>query len=340
LDATYPTYLYFSEAGQPGYFKSTSYLQPTTGDGPVYGLSVFGESTIAFYQSSVWEWDGLDPATAEWKKIPVGEGTVAPLSVVLTPSTLTFLGAAGLFALTPGLLDLNVVLQPDAQLVPNLAENKVSATIRAMTHQATACGVWDKYHERYLLAYGDTGTRNNRILVLDWSLHAFARITGLAVNDFCLRSSGDLLCACQNYIVKMGVGAKDWDVANDVYKAIAFSATTKPWDLGYPQYEKKLNKVYLNAKQASTYPSHVDVEVKADRVSQLWIDIDLDMSFVWGGLWGGIWGGVDLVTREMRCRLKGLRFAVDFDNDTVGEAVTLYGFAFEYKTLHPEGVVV
>lgn len=339
LDATNPIYVYFSEVAQPGYFKSTSYLQPTTADGPVYGLSIFGASTIVFYQSAVQEWDGLDPATAIWKKIPAGEGTVAPYSVVLTPSTLTFLGAAGLFALTPGLLDLNVVLQPDEQLVPNLAENKVCATIRAMTHQATACAVWDKYRERYLLAYGDTGTRNNRVLVLDWSLRAFTRITGLAVNDLCLRSSGDLLFACQNYIVKMGVGAKDWDVVNDTYKAILFSVVTKPWDLGYPQYEKKLNKVYLNGKQAAVYLSHVDVGIESGYLSDLWTDVGLDVSFVWSYPWV-MWGATDLLTREFRCRFKGLRFSVRFENDTVGEAVTLYGFAFEYRILHAEGVEV
>jgi hypothetical protein len=53
-----------------------------------------------------------------------------------------------------------------------------------------------------------------------------------------------------------------------------------------------------------------------------------------------MWGATDLLTREFRCRLKGERFCVKFENDTVGEAFTLYGFAFEHRILHAEGVVV
>jgi hypothetical protein len=53
-----------------------------------------------------------------------------------------------------------------------------------------------------------------------------------------------------------------------------------------------------------------------------------------------MWGATDLLTREFRCRLKGERFSVKFENDTMGEAVTLYGFALEYRILRPDGVIV
>jgi hypothetical protein len=340
--------LYYSEPGDPTYFVNTSKLYPTTGDGPVYGLVLFGEAMLAVYQQSEWTWKGVDPAVdAEWTKLPSSHGTVASRSIALTPNSLTFLGQGGIISLSPGLVDYNIVLLTGDELVKNRAKDKVTSIIRSIVHPETACAVYDKINERYLLAYGDDSNdaRNNKVLVLDWGLQTFTRYTGWQVNDFCLRANGDLLIATNNYILKAGQGYKDWDPANDTYKAIQFAVKTKQWNLDYPFHLKHLKRFFLAARQFDTEESSVDVSIKVDykyyELTALELSsLSLDESFVWGESWGNPWGWSDLITKEAKVKGKGLRCQVGLTNNVIDEPVVIYGTAFEFRVRRPKGVKV
>src|SRR5690606_20485948 len=56
-----PAAVYFSEPNAPDYWKPTSVLYPTTGDGPVQNIIAFGDALLVFYKHSVWAWRGIDP---------------------------------------------------------------------------------------------------------------------------------------------------------------------------------------------------------------------------------------------------------------------------------------
>lgn len=338
-DANDRAVLYYSETGDPTYFKNTSKLYPTTGDGPVYGLALFGEAMLTVYQGSEWSWKGVDPATdAEWSKLPSTYGTIAPHSIAMTPSSLTFLGQGGIISLSPGLIDYNIVLLTGNELITNRAKDKVASIIRSIVHPETACAVYDKLNERYLLAYGDDpgNSRNNKILVLDWGIQAFTRYTGLQVNDFCQRANGDLLAAANGYILKMGQGNQDWDIATAGYIPIPLDIKTKQYNLDYPIHLKKTYRLFLAARQYDVDSCTVNITVTAGSYSISFDSVSLDDSFLWGEPWGNVWGYSDLVTKELKCRLKGQRFQVQIQNALV-EPATIYGLAFEYKVKRPRG---
>lgn len=342
VDAGDRAALYYSETNDPSYFKTTSKLYPTTSDGPVVDLDLFGEAMLTIYQNSIWAWKGSNPASdATWEKLPAGQGTTAARSVQLTPNGLTFLGLGGIYTLSPGMLDYNVILLTGEDLVKNRARDKVTSLIRGMVHPATACAVYDKFNQRYLLAYGDDAgnPRNNKVLVLDWGLQSFARYTGLPVNDFCMRSNGDVLIAANGYILRLGQGYRDWDAAAGDYKAIPMAVKSKQWNLDYPLHRKNTFRTFLAAKQYGAETSSVDLTVRCDYKSLIFPGVPLDESFVWGEPWGGCWGDIDLVTREIRCKLKGQRYQVTYGNHRIDEPVTIYGQSFEYKVLRrPKGV--
>jgi len=343
LDPSDPAAVYYSEPNDPTYFKATSKLYPGGGEGPVTGLATFGEAVLVFYRNGVWMWKGVDPATdTQWGKIPVSHGTVSPGAIVLAPSVLTFLSGGGIYALTPVLLEPNVALLTEESVAKNLARNKVSSVLRSITNPNIAKAVYIDSVGKYLLAYCDVagGTRNNNILVLDWPLMAFTRYTGIQVNDFCLRSNGDLLVASNNYILKMFQGYKDWDVAAGAYKGIDFHVKTKAWPLDRLNERKKVYRVFLSTRQYGAETSTIDLTVTADYASQTFTNISLDESFVWGEPWGNVWGWEDYTIKEAYCMVKGQRVQAEFTNNRLDEPVTVYGIAFEYKLLRPRGVKI
>ncbi|MEW6045009.1 MAG: hypothetical protein AB1609_00770 [Bacillota bacterium] len=340
--------LYYSQPNDPTYFKNTSKLYPTTQDGPAHGLGMFGNALMPLYRNSAWAWKGSDPATdAVWERLPVGQGTVAPRTIRLTPNSLTFLGQGGLYSLSPGLLDYNVILVAGDELVKNQAKDKVTSVIRSIVHPETACALFDPYNERYLLAYGDdpANPRNNKILVLDWGLKAFTRYTGLQVNDFCLTANGDILAATNGYILKMGQAYRDWDPVTGSYKPIEMALKSRQHDLSLADaslvfHVKQLFRVFLAARQYGSETSSADITVTCDSKSVSFPGVSLDQSLTWGEPWGNTWGWEDFTTREARCRLKGKRVQTLFENRNIDEPVTLYGYAFEYQVLRARGVKV
>lgn len=337
------TVLYYSEYNDPTYFKNTSRLYPVTGDGPINAIIAFGDAVLAFYQRSVYAWKGIDPATdAEWGKLPVGQGALAERSVELVPGAVLYLGTGGIYSLGLGLLDYNVVLLASEELVKNFAKDKVTSIVRQIARPDLACAVFDLTAEKYLLAYTDdpASARNDKVLVLDWNLKSFARWTGLQVNDFCLRSNGDLLVAANNYILKLKQGYSDWDCQLGAPKPIEFQIKTKQFSLDYPVHVKKMRKLYLAAKQYGAEASNIGLSLKAGYVTYDYGTVSLDESLVWGELWGNVWGWDDYILKEIRCRAKGQRFEVTVSSAGLDEPATLYGLAFEYRVFKPKGVKV
>lgn len=342
-DASDLTALYYSEPGDPTYFKGTSKLYPTTGDGPVSGLALFGEAMVTVYQNSEWTYKGVSPDTdAVWIKLPSEHGTVAPKSIKLTPNSLTFLGRGGIISLSPGLIDYSIVMLTGDELIKNRAKDKVLSVIRSITNQEITCAVYDNTNDRYLLAYTDTpgATRNDKVLVLDWGLQSFVRYTGWQANDMIQRANGDILIATNGYIMKAEQGYKDWDPETQGYKAINYHIKTKQWDLDFPVHQKKTKRFFLAAKQYDIESSSVDITISAGYKPLTFENVPLDESFVWGEEWDLLWGYTDYIMKEAKCKLKGARFQVDIENSTIDQPVTIYGVAFEYRVKKAKGVKV
>lgn len=337
------TALYYSEPGEPAYFKEVSKLYPTTGDGPAYGLALFGESMMVIYQNSNWAWKGVDPnQDAEWVKLPSEQGTVANRTIRLTPNSLTLLGQGGIISLSPGLIDYSIILLTGDELVKNRTKNKVTSIIRSIANRGIACSLYDRINERYLMAYTDTpgAARNNKIMVLDWDLQSFIVYTGLQVNDFCQLSNGDILLASDGYILKMGEGYKDWDCETGSYKAINWLVKSKQYNLDHPFNIKKFKKFFFAAKQFDKEEVNVDIRLMLGYEEVVFSSISLDESFAWGDIWGKPWGWTDLITKEARVKGKELRIQVELSNNVVDQPAVIYGFAFQYALKKVKGAKV
>lgn len=330
-----PSALYFSEPNAPGFFKATSILYPTTGDGPVTGIVAFGDALLVFYKHSVWAWRGVDPDTdAVWHRLPTGVGTEAADTVALTPNSLTFLGQSGIYAISPGLLGYDVTVEPTEGMVMNLARNKVERLIRNIERPDIATAVFDSHNQRYLLAYTDEGgARNNRILVFDWNVGAFTRYTGLYANDFLYRLNGDLLMATNGYIVKMGVGFNDDD------KPIEMTVRTKNFNLDYPFHKKNFLRLYISFRQPEQRTSQLTLRLYVDDIlREEIIEAALYENFVWGvSKWGDIWGFRSNVTTRTRIYGSGHRVQMEFYNAQDNDPTTIYGLAFEFRPKRAKG---
>lgn len=339
--------VYYSEANDPTYFKSTNMITPTTGDGNVLGLGLFSEGLIVAYPNSLWCWTGTDPSSdATWEKLPLTHGVVSGRSIVPASNTLSMVGIGGIYTLSPSALDKDLMMISTDELSTNITLNKVASVIQSAAHPQTIISLYDSLHERLLVAYGDDpdNPKNNAILVYDWTLKAFTKytFTSLPITHIMARTNGDIYIASNKYVVKLGEGLNDWDSANGAYVPIYGKWWSKEWvlDLENPMHIKKTKRMYMGMMQYGTTDTTLDVGIKASYKSLLFEDALMDESLAWGEEWGRIWGWTDVMTKEFRCRMKGSRFQVRVDHNKLNEACTIFGTAFSYKLKKPKGVRV
>lgn len=329
------TALYFSESGFPDYFKETSTMYPTTGDGPITGLSIFGDAVLVSFKYSFWIWRGMDPEVdAIWEKIPTGVGSVSNCSVVLTTNSLTFLGDGGIYAITPAILSYTLTLQPGQDLVANLSNNKVNSIINNINHPEKACSVFDVVNQKFMLAYTDENAeRNNRILVMDWGTMAFTEYTNIQANCFLLRRNGELLAGTNGYILKMNVGNTDADGS-----AIPMRVKTKQYNLDFPFHKKRILRLYMSFKQPEQETSIITMKLFVDDTLENEIrKADIYTNFVWGNFWGEIWGFRNQITTRSKVSASGHRVQIEFENEQEDIPTTIYGCAFEFRPIRAKG---
>lgn len=352
-----PTALYFSEANNPAFFKYTSVIYPSTAEGHIIGVNLFGDAVVVSYENGHWRWTGVDPKTdATWFKVPVPHGAFTNEGIKLTANGLMMAAYGGIYVWSTALINYNVVIQPNDELVRNIAMNKVGTIFKTIVHPETICAVYDKINNRYLMAYGDekTNSKNNKILVYDCGLGAFSIWTGLSANALCQGKDGTIYIASKNYILKLSDGYKDVDVETGEDRPINFIIKTKQYDLSFNNLdlsfiEKKIYKLFLRTKQYDVQTSSININLIIDYmdknatnvslgISEELKEISLDESLVWGEEWGKVWGWADLIIKAAKIKGRGHRVQVEISNNIIDEPVTFYGLAFLFKPLKPKGV--
>lgn len=334
-----PTALYYSEPNNPAKWKVTSMLVPTLGEGKVTGLTVFGDSLLVIYQHGMWHWRGIDPEQdVTWKRVPIPLGGISFHTIGMTPSSLTFLGVGGIYAMSPVILGYDATIQPDSGVLRNLTENKVERVINSITKPDLACGIFDPDHNRYMLAYSDdeNAVANTKLLIYEWTLGAFHQWTGLAVNDFCYTLDGRLLGAVNGFIIQFNVGYKDYG-----NKAIEFVVKTKPFNLDYPFHKKRITRLYISFRQPPEQGDDdptITAKITVDNETQEFIqEKAISENFVWGSEWGRIWGYQELITSRIRVSESGHRVQMEFENKQLNKSCTVYGCAFEFRPIRAKG---
>lgn len=340
-----PQRLYWSELGNPTYFKAASFVVPTTGDGPVAALENFGTSMVALFASSAWSWTGVSPtADAKWQKIPIATGCVGKQAVCMTPDTLSYVDVGGVYAMQLAATNYDIVAVTGQSVQRDLSRDLVATVINGMEHRSTVQTLYDKANDRLMIAYGDDSgnARNNKILIYQWKLKAWAMWEGIAPNCMLQLADGTLLVGSKNYILKYDDTIyKDFDVDAGTYKAISWEIETKGFPLaaGANLYnDKRLYKMVFAARQfLDETPSSVTVKVTYDYRGYEFEEVDLMESLIWDDEWGEIWGFTDIIKREVKLRGKGARVSVNYTNSTIDENVCIYGQAFVFKTKKLKG---
>jgi hypothetical protein len=339
--------LYFSEANDPAYFKETNKLYPTTEDGPVTALALFGEGLMTFYRNSIWFYRGSNPAEdATWSKLPVAVGTVSPKSIAHVPGHMIFLGYDNIYALSPGILEYNIVLMAGEGLITNLTENKQRETIKNILFPEKSAGVYfdGKYHLAY--SYDPADQYKKKILVLDWSLKAFATYTNWNALAWCVRYNRTLLFGTTGGYIK-----KCFEGYNDTGNDIPIKLKTRKYDLAVASFgqsrdnitawhTKKLKRFLLALRVGESAPA-VSIKIIGDKSTYTTqLEPFISGEFLkWGDPWGEKWWFAtempDMILFGAKIsdfRSRGFQVEITFvTNDSTVSVIGL-GFEFKVKT--------
>lgn len=328
----------YSAPDDPTYFRLTDILYPTQAEGVPVGIEEFGDCVLVRYTFGAYIWRGYDPTRdVIWQPVPMKFGGFGLWDSAKIEGSLLYPAQGGIYAPGLSLLGTNVTEEASGDIVPNVATDRVTTVIDSITNKNIVCTIDDG--QRTYISYTDVAAATSNSKVLVWHRKnggGFTRYLGWNVNHWCLRKDGTLLFATNNYIMK----AKQ-NTRNDNGAAIAMTAKTKWFSFGETLLNimKKLFELYLTAQQ-NDFTSSVDVTISTDNGIDSFTEasINLNTGFVWGDLWGGIWGSPAIVSKKLKVkpRLKGLRYQVTLENDTVDEGLDLYGISFRYKTGKPD----
>ena len=339
-DSENPTAVYFSEMGDPSFFKELNILYPSTSDGYITGIANIGSSVIVSYKNGWRVYTGIDVSIdATWRKIPVPEGAVNQETITLTPHSLTFLGRNGLYMLDMSIINTDTNMVTDGtSLFRNLSRNRIEKTIEGITDKTKCTAI---YHDmKYYLAYQTIEEEQvkNRVLVYDIQTNAFVLYDNWKVNDFLSTIDNRLLFASKNYIIKCFDGFNDVDVETGEAIPVKMDVHLKPYSLGGKgqEFNKKfVNKVFLMAQQLVVENEDVNVKIVSDYDYQDY-DTSFNESLVWGRLWGLVWGWTDIVARETYVKRAGLRHQLIFTSSKIDNVVFIYNIGFDFDIMLAE----
>ena len=332
------SWVLYSEPDEPDNVKTLSILYPGQVEGNMVGLEIFGDAVVARFVHGGYVWRGVDPRTdVIWWPIPLKTGGFNPWDSAVVDGGLLFPGMGGIYELGMSLLGANVTVEESGDVVPNIAEKRVTSVIDAILNKDIICTVDDLGHGKTYIAYTDdtnSYTKNVKVLVNHRrNGGGFTRYLGWQVNHWCLRKNGDLLYATENYIMK-----SEQDTYNDNGAAIHFKVKTKWINLGFLGFMKKLFVTTITSQQNDN-TSTIDVTVTSDNgvdtVSKT--GISLNSGFIWGMIYGPVWVGASIITKWFDSILEAMRFQVTLENNVLNESVDLYGLGFQFKVGKPSG---
>lgn len=329
--------IYYSEPGEPNFFKELNKIVPTMGDGPVKALTLLSKSVLVGFKYSWWEYKGIDPTVdATWNPLPVPNGVVSSDTIALTPTSITYLSTDGIYTMHMGILNQDIVMISSNELVRSITDAKVEKIIASIKNPEKTCAIFRD--NKYFLAFNDKEnvSTNNKILVYDWKLNSFVIYTGLEVNCMLKQLDHSMLLGSRNFTLKMNESYYNDVDSNGNLKPIHLKVSTKRFSFGSPINQKLIHRFFLTSSQDVDIGNTLNVRLKIDYSMSNFYDVNLNNeSLIWGEAWGKVWGVADIASQEAKIRKKGVRTQVIFEANQINTRNTLviYGIAFEIETL-------
>jgi hypothetical protein len=341
-DIQNPNALYYSEVGDPTYWKTTSIIQAITDDADVItGLKEYHGALLVFKKRTVYAWFGYNPATdVTFKQLNVDTGTQSPRTICNVGNYLLYLGEDGVYALKGTYENVINTQKISTNITPDI--------VRAMhTYYAcddSAAAIYD--NGKYMIAFPLSDAYvNNTLYVLHTELSDFdagnfcwTQYTGWQPHCFIKSYDGNL------YFGSSTEG-KIYQLYSSVYtdagNYITVDVKTKPMFEGKPVHLKKYKRGWLWLKQYADSHSSATVKTFVD-----YIEVDGDMtadeSLIWDDPAGvrswdiAKWDFVDLVTTMFNIKKKGKRISFEIYSTALNQKLLVYGVGFEYKIKKPD----
>ena len=354
-DTANPSFLWYSEIGEPMTFPSTNFIRvgDATGD-IIRALSVYNNSVLVFCDNSIWLIYMPDSDDSNWSVIRIkgqygSRSAHAPVfynNKVLFPALQNdkFVGFAAVSGdsvapsatlLTAGTAGSDLVsnrIDPDMQNVIEAYVSNISAIV---------------YKQRAWISvtYGTGATTNNRIYCLDFSTtnleksqgETWVPFTGMAASQFTIYN-GNLYFGSATANGK--VYRADTSTYNDSGSAINSYYWTKEFS-GFGEHSglhKDFREARMLIDNAGDWDMSLNYRVDSDKDSagdSVAIDLNPGSSlwntFIWGqDLWGG---GTD--QKEVKITLgsaRGNRIQFKFTNqNTAGQYFKVHNFEYKYN---------
>jgi hypothetical protein len=341
-----PNTLYYSEVGDPTYWKTTNALNVIQDSGDIItALFEYHGAMLVFKKNSIYAWFGVDPTSdAVFQKLNVHTGTVAPKSICNVEGKLFFLGMDGVYALNGTYKDVIVTEKISKNIVPRVDNALNNATISGDKRKTISAVYWKgKY---ILTAFVDSaGTYPDGALVFHKTLadtngtgESWSIYTNFFVSSFLKATNGSLRYGMW---LSSDIMTVDESAPAAVMSQIEVHVVLRPLHQQQPVFNKKYRYGYVWMKQIEGAPNNATLKCTVDykditqgisaKESLFW-DTDPTSEDTTYPKWDtALWDFTELVTRRIAIKEKGKRLILDISNSDDGNNLVFYGFGVEYK---------
>jgi len=344
-DPDNPNILYYSQVGDPTYFKSGSaQVKTISDDGEIIsGISEYHEAILVWKPRSVYAWFGTILADAEFRRLNVSTGTKAHRTIQEVGNHVFFLGEDGVYALLGTYKDV---------IVSRKISNNVDTRFKTLQHaddyyKNYPCAVFKD--GKYMLSFSDdplTPGENNVMAVFhhDVWVHVggiegtrnepWTFYEDLNISEFLYSLDGNLYMGGST---NTDITSFNEELSEDQGVAISYEIVSKDYNLGAPIHVKKIKRAWMILRQFDDANTIIDTEYHVDYEKVEILETRTDDSLIYDNGFYGIdkFGWIDTLTRPFRVNKKGKRIQVKITGSTIGSKILLYGFAFEYKLKKP-----
>lgn len=329
--------LYYSESGRPEYFKMVNKLYPTGGEGEILTIKPILSSIIVGYRYGWWQYSGIDNTDWKWMKLPIPYGPINNKVTELTPASFTFLSHNGIWKVSIGIINSNIVVASEDTLMHNITNSKVETVINSIAnHKHTVSTFADG---KYYLAYSDKHSigLNDKILVYDFKQNNFIRYTDLIIYHLFKKLDGNIYFGSKNYIMKFDKYRLNDIDPNGEDCPIKLNVKTCRFNFGTPFNLKLFHRFFFSSSQGVDVGNQMSMWIKIDYAlgGVNYIDLNNE-SLIWGvSEWGKVWGIADIASMELGLRKKGTRIQLVWNGEMINTMsnVVIYGVGFDVEYL-------
>lgn len=314
--------LYISALGSPEDFTDSYTLEF---DNALTGVAILGHQLIVFEEKQAWIVTGYEPTQLSVDKADSRFGAINHRSIVQVAGTFLFFQDA----------DGHVRVFNGSRVEKDPVSYAIDETISGLKSSLlsdSAAGFFDnKYH--LAVAGSSTSTINDTVLVYDVVAKAWTVFDGVQASCFATYRSGG---EDELFFGEADADSKVYELyqgTDDNGSAISFSYTTKSFDDGQPQAEKKYKLFYLDIEASGDHEIKVEYAVDGGEFATLgtlnlnpggWIlgTSTLPVTLKSGGL-------IDANTLIIPNRGRYIKFR--FTNNAANEEIKIFNSEYHFR---------